>query len=170
MLLHDQKFMGQMLPRIPVLVMRELESKLERYADAGRAKSGQRDPFRYVLKCSTLSIRIFMLDVLTHLNRCRPIRSTERTNQIVIEALVEAGIATGMITIGTPGTTAIGQDQETAAGIEVAVDVAMMMMIMITIGHRIVAAEVVIVAAGVVIVATITADVAVVAARVDADL
>ncbi|KAI8353040.1 PRP38 family-domain-containing protein [Mortierella sp. GBAus27b] len=46
MLLHDQKFMGQMLPRIPVLVMRDLESKLEPYADAGRAKSGQRDPFR----------------------------------------------------------------------------------------------------------------------------
>ncbi|KAK3818868.1 MAG: PRP38 family-domain-containing protein [Benniella sp.] len=46
MLLHDQKFLGQMLPRIPVLVMRDLESKLEPYAEAGRGKSGQRDPFR----------------------------------------------------------------------------------------------------------------------------
>jgi len=48
MLLHDQKFLGQMLPRIPVLVMRDLESKLEPYADAGRAKQGQRDHFKYV--------------------------------------------------------------------------------------------------------------------------
>lgn len=102
-----------------------------------------------------------MLDV----PRADSVILSERTNQIVIEALVEAGIATGMITIDTPGTTAIGQDQETAAGIEVAVDVAMMMVMMITIGHRGVA-----VIAGVVIVATITADVAVVAARVDADL
>ncbi|KAF9903756.1 PRP38 pre-mRNA processing factor 38 domain-containing protein B [Linnemannia zychae] len=46
MLLHDQKFLGQMLPRIPVLVMRDLESKLEPYADAGRAKVGQRDHFK----------------------------------------------------------------------------------------------------------------------------
>ncbi|KAF9952612.1 PRP38 pre-mRNA processing factor 38 domain-containing protein B [Mortierella alpina] len=38
MLLHDQKFLGQILPRIPVLVMRDLEQKLEPYADAGRAK------------------------------------------------------------------------------------------------------------------------------------
>ncbi|KAG0353277.1 hypothetical protein BGZ54_002306 [Gamsiella multidivaricata] len=43
MLLHDQKFLGQILPRIPVLVMRDLEVKLEPYADAGRAKTGQRD-------------------------------------------------------------------------------------------------------------------------------
>ncbi|KAG0207447.1 PRP38 pre-mRNA processing factor 38 domain-containing protein B [Mortierella sp. GBA30] len=42
MLLHDQKFLGQILPRIPVLVMRDLEQKLEPYADAGRAKMGQR--------------------------------------------------------------------------------------------------------------------------------
>ncbi|KAF9083292.1 PRP38 pre-mRNA processing factor 38 domain-containing protein B [Mortierella sp. AD031] len=48
MLLHDQKFQGQMLPRIPVLVMRDLEAKLEPYADAGRAKTGQRDHFKYV--------------------------------------------------------------------------------------------------------------------------
>jgi pre-mRNA-splicing factor 38B len=48
MLLHDQKFLGQMLPRIPVLVMRDLEPKLEPYAEAGRGKSGQRDPFRCV--------------------------------------------------------------------------------------------------------------------------
>ncbi|KAF9987355.1 PRP38 pre-mRNA processing factor 38 domain-containing protein B [Mortierella antarctica] len=47
MLLHDQKFLGQILPRIPVLVMRDLEQKLEPYADAGRAKMGQRDHFRY---------------------------------------------------------------------------------------------------------------------------
>ncbi|KAF9575931.1 PRP38 pre-mRNA processing factor 38 domain-containing protein B [Mortierella alpina] len=46
MLLHDQKFLGQILPRIPVLVMRDLEQKLEPYADAGRAKMGQRDHFR----------------------------------------------------------------------------------------------------------------------------
>ncbi|KAG0277480.1 PRP38 pre-mRNA processing factor 38 domain-containing protein B [Linnemannia exigua] len=46
MLLHDQKFLGQMLPRIPVLVMRDLEAKLEPYADAGRAKIGQRDHFK----------------------------------------------------------------------------------------------------------------------------
>ncbi|KAF8933884.1 PRP38 pre-mRNA processing factor 38 domain-containing protein B [Dissophora ornata] len=46
MLLHDQKFVGQILPRIPVLVMRDLESKLEPYADTGRAKSGQRDHFK----------------------------------------------------------------------------------------------------------------------------
>ncbi|KAF9438272.1 PRP38 pre-mRNA processing factor 38 domain-containing protein B [Entomortierella beljakovae] len=45
-LLHDQKFLGQMLPRIPVLVMRDLESKLEPYAEAGRPKGGQRDHFR----------------------------------------------------------------------------------------------------------------------------
>ncbi|KAF9204920.1 PRP38 pre-mRNA processing factor 38 domain-containing protein B [Haplosporangium sp. Z 27] len=45
-LLHDQKFLGQMLPRIPVLVMRDLETKLEPYADVGRAKSGQRDHFK----------------------------------------------------------------------------------------------------------------------------
>lgn len=48
MLLHDQKFQGQMLPRIPVLVMRDLEQKLEPFADAGRAKIGQRDHFKYV--------------------------------------------------------------------------------------------------------------------------
>lgn len=48
MLLHDQKFLGQMLPRIPVPIMRDLEPKLEPYAEAGRAKSGQRDPFRCV--------------------------------------------------------------------------------------------------------------------------
>lgn len=47
MLLNDQKFLGQILPRIPVLVMRELEKKLEPYADAGRAKAGQRDHFKY---------------------------------------------------------------------------------------------------------------------------
>ncbi|KAF9166832.1 hypothetical protein BGX21_005607 [Mortierella sp. AD011] len=41
-LLHDQKFLGQILPRIPVLVMRDLEVKLEPYADAGRARAGQR--------------------------------------------------------------------------------------------------------------------------------
>ncbi|KAG0299689.1 PRP38 pre-mRNA processing factor 38 domain-containing protein B [Dissophora globulifera] len=46
MLLHDQKFLGQILPRIPVLVMRDLEAKLEPFADAGRAKSGQRDHFK----------------------------------------------------------------------------------------------------------------------------
>ncbi|KAF8929315.1 PRP38 pre-mRNA processing factor 38 domain-containing protein B [Haplosporangium bisporale] len=46
MLLNDQKFLGQILPRIPVLVMRELEKKLEPYADAGRAKAGQRDHFK----------------------------------------------------------------------------------------------------------------------------
>lgn len=46
MLLHDQKFQGQMLPRIPVLVMRDLEQKLEPFADAGRAKTGQRDHFK----------------------------------------------------------------------------------------------------------------------------
>ncbi|KAK3823694.1 MAG: PRP38 family-domain-containing protein [Linnemannia elongata] len=46
MLLHDQKFQGQMLPRIPVLVMRDLEQKLEPFADAGRAKIGQRDHFK----------------------------------------------------------------------------------------------------------------------------
>ncbi|KAF9191129.1 PRP38 pre-mRNA processing factor 38 domain-containing protein B [Haplosporangium sp. Z 767] len=46
MLLNDQKFLGQILPRIPVMVMRDLEKKLEPYADAGRAKSGQRDHFR----------------------------------------------------------------------------------------------------------------------------
>ncbi|KAI1317603.1 PRP38 pre-mRNA processing factor 38 domain-containing protein B [Mortierella claussenii] len=46
MLLHDQKFLGQILPRIPVLVMRDLETKLEPYADAGRAKIGQRDHFK----------------------------------------------------------------------------------------------------------------------------
>ncbi|KAF9353665.1 PRP38 pre-mRNA processing factor 38 domain-containing protein B [Mortierella sp. AD094] len=46
MLLHDQKFLGQILPRIPVLVMRDLEAKLEPYADAGRAKTGQRDHFK----------------------------------------------------------------------------------------------------------------------------
>ncbi|KAF9143392.1 PRP38 pre-mRNA processing factor 38 domain-containing protein B [Mortierella sp. GBA39] len=46
MLLHDQKFQGQMLPRIPVLVMRDLEQKLEPFADAGRAKAGQRDHFK----------------------------------------------------------------------------------------------------------------------------
>ncbi|KAG0254626.1 PRP38 pre-mRNA processing factor 38 domain-containing protein B [Mortierella polycephala] len=39
MLLNDQKFLGQILPRIPVMVMRDLEKKLEPYADAGRAKS-----------------------------------------------------------------------------------------------------------------------------------
>lgn len=49
MLLHDQKFLGQILPRIPVLVMRDLEQKLEPYADAGRAKMGQRDHFRYTI-------------------------------------------------------------------------------------------------------------------------
>ncbi|KAF9102556.1 PRP38 pre-mRNA processing factor 38 domain-containing protein B [Mortierella sp. AM989] len=46
MLLHDQKFLGQILPRIPVLVMRDLESKLEPYAEAGRGKAGQRDHFK----------------------------------------------------------------------------------------------------------------------------
>ncbi|KAF9337830.1 PRP38 pre-mRNA processing factor 38 domain-containing protein B [Linnemannia elongata] len=46
MLLHDQKFQGQMLPRIPVLVMRDLEQKLEPFADVGRAKTGQRDHFK----------------------------------------------------------------------------------------------------------------------------
>ncbi|ORZ21861.1 PRP38 family-domain-containing protein [Lobosporangium transversale] len=46
MLLHDQKFLGQILPRIPSLVMRELEKELEPYADAGRAKTGQRDHFK----------------------------------------------------------------------------------------------------------------------------
>ncbi|KAF9547804.1 PRP38 pre-mRNA processing factor 38 domain-containing protein B [Mortierella hygrophila] len=46
MLLHDQKFQGQMLPRIPVLVMRDLEQKLEPFADVGRAKAGQRDHFK----------------------------------------------------------------------------------------------------------------------------
>ncbi|KAG0016700.1 hypothetical protein BGZ80_009014 [Entomortierella chlamydospora] len=40
-LLHDQKFLGQILPRIPVLVMRDLEAKLEPYADAGRARAGK---------------------------------------------------------------------------------------------------------------------------------
>ncbi|KAG9071430.1 PRP38 pre-mRNA processing factor 38 domain-containing protein B [Linnemannia hyalina] len=48
MLLHDQKFQGQMLPRIPVLVMRDLEQKLEPFADVGRAKAGQRDHFKYI--------------------------------------------------------------------------------------------------------------------------
>ncbi|KAF9998146.1 hypothetical protein BGZ79_008177 [Entomortierella chlamydospora] len=47
-LLHDQKFLGQILPRIPVLVMRDLEAKLEPYADAGRARAGQRDHFKIV--------------------------------------------------------------------------------------------------------------------------
>ncbi|KAG0344298.1 PRP38 pre-mRNA processing factor 38 domain-containing protein B [Podila humilis] len=46
MLLNDQKFLGQILPRIPVLVMRDLEKKLEPYADVGRAKAGQRDHFK----------------------------------------------------------------------------------------------------------------------------
>lgn len=46
MLLNDQKFLGQILPRIPVLVMRELEKNLEPFADAGRAKAGQRDHFK----------------------------------------------------------------------------------------------------------------------------
>ncbi|KAF9580173.1 PRP38 pre-mRNA processing factor 38 domain-containing protein B [Lunasporangiospora selenospora] len=46
MLLNDQKFLGQMLPRIPVMIMRDLEKKLEPYADAARPKGGQRDNFR----------------------------------------------------------------------------------------------------------------------------
>ncbi|KAF9152540.1 PRP38 pre-mRNA processing factor 38 domain-containing protein B, partial [Linnemannia schmuckeri] len=57
MLLHDQKFQGQMLPRIPVLVMRDLEQKLEPFADAGRAKTGQRDHFKYV-ECQNLNVHI----------------------------------------------------------------------------------------------------------------
>ncbi|KAF9416412.1 PRP38 pre-mRNA processing factor 38 domain-containing protein B [Podila epigama] len=46
MLLNDQKFLGQILPRIPVLVMRDLEKKLEPYADVGRSRAGQRDHFK----------------------------------------------------------------------------------------------------------------------------
>ncbi|KAG0240048.1 hypothetical protein BGW41_007213 [Actinomortierella wolfii] len=43
MLLKDQKFMGQMLPRIPVLIMRDLEKKLEPYSDSARGSKGGRD-------------------------------------------------------------------------------------------------------------------------------
>ncbi|KAG0257555.1 PRP38 pre-mRNA processing factor 38 domain-containing protein B [Actinomortierella ambigua] len=40
MLLKDQKFLGQMLPRIPVLIMRDLEGKLEPYASLARGSGG----------------------------------------------------------------------------------------------------------------------------------
>ncbi|KAF9166638.1 PRP38 pre-mRNA processing factor 38 domain-containing protein B [Actinomortierella ambigua] len=40
MLMKDQKFLGQMLPRIPVLIMRDLEGKLEPYASLARGSGG----------------------------------------------------------------------------------------------------------------------------------
>jgi len=105
MLLHDQKFLGQILPRIPVLVMRDLETKLKPYADAGRAKMGQRDHFKYVTLANRSRLRkqqdsnITSFGLTIYIGKTVLITRTEEGEEEIV-AGIEA-IGTKVVTIGT---------------------------------------------------------------------